>query len=122
MNSGKRWREIVHWSATGVLSLVLLLFAGMYVFNHTEVGHIFEDLGFPEWIVYPLAIVKLAAVIVLLSKFDKALTEWAYAGVFFNLVLGAGAHLVANDGQYLPAILCIGLLLLSYFTWDKKEA
>jgi DoxX-like family len=111
--------KIIYWIATAVLCLLMLGSAGMYVFNHQAVSEIFKTLGFPAYLVYPLAVAKISGVIAILSKQSKTLKEWAYAGFFFNFLLAISAHLNAGDGEFLPAVAALILLSVSYF-FDKK--
>jgi hypothetical protein len=112
--------KITHWVATALVCLLMAMSAGMYIFNHEEVRTTFDkELGFPTWLIYPMAVAKIAAVIMLLSKFNKALTEWAYAGLSFNILLAVGAHVSVGDDQALPAIIAFFLILTSYFTWKR---
>jgi DoxX-like family len=111
--------KIIYWIVTGLFCLMMLGSAGMYIVNHAEVLKIFSSLGYPTYIVYPLAIAKILGVIAILSKQSKILKEWAYAGFFFNLLLAASAHYFAGVPSPLLAIIGLVLLLISY-TLDKK--
>lgn len=117
-----KYTLIFHWVATGLLALMLTLSAGMYLFNYEEISVVFLGLGFPIWLIYPMVIAKISAVIVLLSKFNIALVEWAYAGVFFNLLLAVGAHASLRDDQMWPALFGLVLTLSSYLTWKKLNS
>lgn len=75
----------------------------------------FEQLNYPTYIVIPLAIAKVLGVAMILFRKIKWLMEWAYAGMFFDMVLAFVAHQYADDGQYLLSLLGIGFLLVSYF-------
>ena len=110
--------KIVYWIATGLLCLLMLASAGMYIFNHAAVLGIFTNLGYPTYIVYPLAIAKILGVIAILSKQSKTLKEWAYAGFFFDFILAASAHYFANESPII-AIVALLLLLVSY-ALDRK--
>ena len=78
----------------------------------------FRDLGFPIWLVYPLAIAKILGVIAILSKKSKLLKEWAYAGIFFDMVLAFTAHSMVEDGgQGAAALGLVALLVSRYFDW-----
>ena len=79
--------KIIYWIATGLLSLMMLFSAGMYFFNHEEVVQVFTTLGYPAYIVYPLALAKVLGLIAILTKKSQVLKEWAYAGFFFDFVL-----------------------------------
>ena len=53
--------KIIYWIATALLCLLMLASAGMYIFNHAEVAKIFISLGYPTYIIYPLAIAKIGS-------------------------------------------------------------
>lgn len=109
--------KIAHWIFTGLLSAMILMGAGMYIFQHEMVIGMFETLGFPAWLIYPMAIAKISGVIVILTKPIQWLANWAYAGLFFNLSLAIGAHLGIGDtitGVLPPLFLLIG----SFATWQ----
>ncbi|MRT91827.1 DoxX family protein [Ancylomarina sp. 16SWW S1-10-2] len=111
--------KIIYWIATGLLSALMLMSASMYIFNYEMVSQTFVKLGFPVYIIYPLAAAKILGLIAILTKKSKFLKEWAYAGFFFDFVLALSAHLLINDGAFLPAIVAIVLLIISY-RYDKK--
>ena len=67
MKTDKRNR-IIYWIATGLLSLMMLMSAGMYFFNTEEVSQIFVSLGYNTRIVIPLAILKVAGVVTIVSN------------------------------------------------------
>ncbi len=111
--------KIIFWIATGLLSALLLMSAGMYVFNNAMVVQEFEKLGFPTYIIYPLAGLKLAAVIILtLTKF-QTLKEWVYSAILFNLILAFFAHFMIGDGGQGGAAMGLILLSVSYI-FSKK--
>ncbi len=106
--------RIIYLVATGLLSVLMLLSAGMYFFNHQMVADTFTRLGYPTYIIYPLAVAKILGLIAIWSKKSNTLKEWAYAGFFFDFLLAFSAHVNAGDGEYLPAIIAMVLLLVSY--------
>ncbi len=112
-------QKILYWIATGLLSLMLLGSATMYFVKNADVVLVFENLGFPIWIIYPLAICKVAAIAVILSNKGGALKQWAYAGLFFNISLAFFAHFIAGDGEEIGALIAMVLLLSSYFLGKK---
>lgn len=75
---------------------------------------IFEVLHYPLYIVLPLAVLKIAGVAMILWRGSRWLTEWAYAGFFFDVLLATGAHLSNNDSA-LPPLFAMLLILISYF-------
>jgi len=117
-SNNKRNRNI-YWTVTGLISALMLMSAGMYIFNNTMVTDTFIKLGYPSYIIYPLAVLKILGIVAILTKKSKMLKEWAYAGFFFDFVLAFFAHIAVNDGGYMPSFVAIILLLTSYI-YDKK--
>ena len=109
-----KFMKIAYWIVTGLLSLMMLGSAGMYIFNHAGVVEIMQSLHFPPYIVYPLAAAKILGVLAILTRKSKTLTEWAYAGFFFDFLLAASAHYFAGVPSPLLAIVALILLLISY--------
>lgn len=112
-------QRIIYWIATGLLTLMILFSAGMYFFNHEEIVEVIKALGYPTYIIYPLAILKLSGLAVILSNKGGVLKEWAYAGFFFNFVLAFFAHYMIGDGEQFGALIAVILLLTSYFLGKK---
>lgn len=108
-------RKISYWIATVFLCGLMLYSASMYFTKTEVVKGFFEHLGYPTYLVIPLAIAKVLGVIVVLSRKIKWLMEWAYAGMCFDMILAFTAHQQANDGAYLLSLLGICFLLISYF-------
>ena len=111
--------KIIYWVATGFLSLWMLFTAGMYVFNYEMVAEVILGMDYPVYIIYPLAVAKVLAVAAILTKKSDTLKEWAYAGLFFDFILAASGHFVAEDGGYVPALVAIVVLFVSY-SYDRK--
>ena len=91
----------------------------LYLFMHEEAAATFSRLGFPIFIIYPLAIAKLLGLFAIWNPNFNSLKEWAYAGFFFNFILATTAHFVVPDGEQVIAIVAIILLLVSYFSAKK---
>ena len=111
--------RILYWIFTGLLCLLVLGSAGMYIFNHRQIAELFPKLGYPAYLVYPLATAKILGVAAILSKKSKLLKDWAYAGFFYDFVLAAAAHYFSGIPSPLLAIVALVLLIASY-VFDKK--
>ena len=108
--------KLLYWASTGLLTLMMLGSASMYLLKYEDVAQNFTHLGFDSFIIYPLAIAKILGITaILVRKFDH-LKEWAYVGFFFNFLLAFSAHLNVGDGQFGGALLALVLLLLSYYS------
>jgi hypothetical protein len=111
--------RIIYWIVTGLLCLMMLASAVMYIVNHDEAAKIFTSLNYPAYLVYPLAIAKILGVAAIVTKKSKSLKEWAYAGFFFDFSLALAAHLSARDGRFIAPVVALALLFASYFL-DRK--
>ena len=114
--------KIIYWIAPGLLSALLVMSAGMYLFDNANVSATFESLGFPTFIIYPLAIAKLIGVTVLLIPKPHYLKDMAYSAIFFNVLLAFGAHMNVGDGEQMGAVMAFVLLMVSFFTYKKLNA
>ncbi|MEN8929128.1 MAG: DoxX family protein [Flavobacteriales bacterium] len=112
-------KKTIYYIFTALLSIMMILSSGMYLFNNEEVVLEFQKVGFPTYIIYPLAFFKIAGLIVLWFVKNKSLKEWAYAGFFFNFLLALSAHINVNDGDFPGAIIALVLLAGSYFSYKK---
>jgi len=111
--------KIGYWVSTGLLSLLLLMSSGMYVFNNAVITAAYESFGYPTYLIYPLVVAKITAVVVLLSQKQSSIKEWAYAALFFEFILAFFAHFMIGDGEQMGAVIATTLLLISYFTGKK---
>lgn len=111
--------KISYWVTTGLLCALYLFSAGMYFFNYEHVSSEFIKTGFPTYIIYPLAILKLIAIVVWLTQKQSAIKEWVYSAAFFNMVLAFSAHISVSDGEQGAAVIGIVLLFSSYFLGKK---
>lgn len=111
--------KIIYWASTALLSALLLMSAGMYLFNNDVVIQMFTGFGYPTYIIYPLAILKICAVIVLLTQKQSNIKEWAYSALFFEFILAFFAHIMIADGGQAAAIIALVLLITSYIFGKK---
>jgi hypothetical protein len=70
-------------------------------------------LGFPTWLIYPMAIAKILGIVAVLVKISPILKEWAYAGLFFNSTLALAAHLAVSDGNWPLAAMALTAVIVS---------
>ncbi len=111
-------RKIIYWTSTIALTALMLMSVYMYLFNHEEIRTAFANLGYPTYLIYPLAVAKILGLVAILTDKSKMLKEWAYAGFFFDFILAFFAHIMVSDGQYPGALVAMVLLIVSYI-YDK---
>lgn len=107
-------RKIIYWITTALLCAMMLFSATMYFTKYEMVTGFFQNFNYPTYVIYPLAILKILGVIMILWRKSDWLTEWAYAGFFFDVVLAFFAHYFAKD-NVIFTLFGIVLILTSYF-------
>jgi hypothetical protein len=113
--------KIIYLVATIMISLFMLFGASMYFVNYDLTAAKFQELGFPIFMVYPLAIAKLLGLVAIWSDKSEVLRDFAYAGYTFTFLMAAGAHLNANDGGAPAPLIALTLLMISYVFGRKMR-
>ncbi|MBV7334589.1 DoxX family protein [Chloroflexi bacterium TSY] len=111
--------KIIYWVVTSLFAAFMLMNVVMYVFQNEFVSDMFVSLGYPTYLVYPLALAKLLGIIAIVTRRSALLKEWAYAGFFFNFLLAFGAHLMVGDGGSIAPLVAILILLVSRYYEQK---
>lgn len=110
---------LVYRITTGLFTLLIAMGSTMYFVQYDMVSESFIKLGFPTFIIYPLAVAKILGLVAIWTNKSKMLKEWAYAGFVFDLILAAGAHINIHDGEHWPALIGLILVVISYF-YNRK--
>ncbi|WP_340199404.1 DoxX family protein [Ascidiimonas sp. W6] len=111
-------QRILYWISTVLLTVLMGFSASMYFINYEAITEAFIKMGYPTYIIYPLAIAKILGLAVLWINKWKALKEWAYAGFFFDFVLAYFAHEMVGESG-VTALVATIILLTSYFFGKK---
>ncbi len=118
----KKKNQILYWIFTGLFSAFMLFSAIPDILIVPEAKAFMNNLGYPDYIIPFLGVAKLLGTIALLIPVYPRIKEWAYAGLFFDLI-GATYSQIAHDG-FLPQIafmvLPIAFLFISYMLYHKK--
>jgi hypothetical protein len=108
----------IYWISTALLSLLYFASASMYIVKGDYVRNAQAELGYSASHLVPLMIVvKILGPAAILWRFNAALSDFAYAGMFYHLVLSASAHLgVHKPKGSIPAAVGLILLAASFVT------
>ncbi|WPO48226.1 DoxX family protein [Pseudomonas sp. S1Bt23] len=111
-----------YWLSTTLLSVLYVTSATLYVVKRDWVRQALVDLGYPTYLVAGLIVVKVLAVLAIVSRVSVALSDLAYAGMLYHLLLSAVAHLgVRKPRGALPAAVCLVLLGVSFLTQNAAR-
>jgi uncharacterized membrane protein YphA (DoxX/SURF4 family) len=115
--------NIPYWISTGLVLFFFVPGAIMNIQKSPEWVEVFNQLGYPEYLLPFLGVAKLSGCIVLVLPFFKRLKEWAYAGLFFDIVGATYSGLAVGgfDPKMTIMFVAIAMLLLSYWLWVKKS-
>jgi hypothetical protein len=117
MNKGK----IAYWVSTTVLSLTYLMAAFTYLTQRSMVEEGFAHFGYPSYLITVLIVAKIAAPLAILSRVSVLLSDLAYAGIFYHLLLAFSAHVNVGDGGYIPALVALTLLAVSFLSQNAAR-
>lgn len=114
-----KYYKIAYWVTTALLSFMMLASAARHIFKAADMEALYMSLGHPAHLVLPVAIAKILAVVAILSRKSHTLMEWAYAGLFFELVIAFMAHIAIPDKEWLGSLVGLILVMSSYFLQRK---
>ena len=112
---------LLYWASTLLLSFVYLAAAVFYLTNLHLAQDGFVAFGYPAYLVPLLIVAKIAAPLAILSRVSVRLSDLAYAGMFYHLLLALSAHLNVGDDGQLPALIALALLLTSFLTQNAAR-
>lgn len=113
----KKRDKIIYWITTGLVSVGMLLSAGMYLTRNANLMDSFSAIGIPLYLVPLLGIAKLLGAVALVVPSWSILKEWAYAGFTIMFVGAAWVHVATGTSPLAPLLFLI-LLGTSYvFRW-----
>jgi len=113
----------VYWISTALLSVLYLASAAIYVTKRDWVRQVLAELGFQASYLIPfMIIIKVLGPAAILSRVSVPLSDLAYAGIFFHLLLSGLAHVaVRNPAGALPAAIGLALLVTSFMTQNDAR-
>lgn len=112
----------LYWISTVLLSLLYLASAVTHVTKREWVRQAITGFGYPGYLLPLLVVVKLLAVLAILPRVNVAVSDLAYAGMFYHLLLSALAHIgVRKPAGALPAALGLLLLVVSFATQNAAR-
>ena len=111
-----------YWIITGLFSAFMLFSAIPDILVVPEAKTFMNGLGYPDYIIPFLGVAKLLGIIAILIPGFPKIKEWAYAGLFFDLI-GATYSVIAHEGfkaSVLIMLLPIIFLCMSYNLHHRK--
>ncbi|MFL9865090.1 DoxX family protein [Paraburkholderia fungorum] len=118
------FENYMYWISTALLSVLYLASACIYVTKRVYVKQTQTELGYSAAHLVPfMIVVKILGPTAILLRLNVPLSDLAYAGTFYHLLLSGMAHLgVRNPKGAVPAAVGLVLLIASFVTQnDTRE-
>ena len=115
--------NILYWTFTGLFAFVMLASGIQNAIVTQPSIELITKLGYPEYIIPFLGVAKILGSIAILIPGFPRLKEWAYAGLFIDLV-GATYSGIMVEGLQPPMagmLIFFGLFALSYIYYHKRQ-
>jgi uncharacterized membrane protein len=115
--------NLTYWIPT-ILIALNWTFGGVSALLRTESSiEVFSHLGYPEYFSVMLGTAQLAGVVAILAPVPRALREWAYAGLTFDVIAAIISLLAIGTPAWQVSIPVVALVLVltSYFAWRVER-
>ena len=112
--------KTIYWIFTILFGGLMALTAIPDVMNSEEAVKFMAQLGYPKYFVPFIGIAKVLGVIAIVIPGFPRIKEWAYAGLFFDLI-GAMFSITVTTAFVgsLPLLVPVGLGIGSYVYYHK---
>lgn len=114
----KNLPKIIYWLATAYVLFLLGFAVYAYHAKHAMIAGFFSALGYPTYLVYPLAYLKLLVMVIIITHRYNDLRDMAYAAYFINMMMALVAHAVHGD-SFTHAAIGGACLIISYLLGNK---
>lgn len=116
--------KTIYWILTGLMAALMLMASIPDVTLHSDAVAMITHLGYPEYFIPFIGVLKILGVIAILTPRFSKLKEWAYAGLVFDLVGAIYSHISVGDSAsvWVFAIIALCLVVSSYVFYHKKES
>lgn len=111
-------KSIGYWVTTGVL--VFCMTGGIFelLSVKTTIDGIIR-LGYPPYIIPALGLGKVLAIITILWPGVPRLKEWAYAGIFFNMLGAVVSHVAHHDPAWV-LVVTVTIAAITLASWALR--
>jgi hypothetical protein len=114
--------NVIFWISTGLFGAFMFFSGITNILVIPDAVAVFQQLGFPTYIIPFLGWAKCLGVVALLIPGFPTVKEWAYAGLFFDLLGATYSNYCAIGFQpeLLGMVVFFGLFSLSYLYYHKR--
>jgi hypothetical protein len=111
-------KTIGYWVTTGLL--VFCMTGGIFeLLGVTMTVEGIMKLGYPSYIIPALGLGKVLAILAILWPGFPRLKEWAYAGIFFNMMGAIVSHVARNDPAW-SIVVTVTIAAITLTSWGLR--
>ena len=111
-------KTVGYWVTTGLL--VFCMTGGLFeLMGVTATLEGITKLGYPSYIVPALGLGKVLAILAILWPGLPRLKEWAYAGIFFNMMGAIVSHVAHHDGAWI-IVVTVAIAAITLASWALR--
>src|SRR5215468_8886286 len=117
-NGATKAKTIAYWVTTGIL--VFCMTGGIFELLglKTTIEGI-ARLGYPSYIIPALGLGKVLAILAILWPGLPRLKEWAYAGIFLNMMGAIVSHVALNDPAWI-LVVTVTIAAITLASWALR--
>ncbi len=113
--------NIFYWVFTGLFAAMMLLSAVPDIMSDPiAIQGMHVELGYPTFFVPFIGVAKLLGVIAILVPGFPRIKEWAYAGLFFDLIGATYSIIAIGKPDWMFMVLPLALATTSYLLYQKR--
>ena len=111
-----------YWVTIGLVLFFFVPGAIMNIMKTPDWVEVFNQLGYPEYLLPFLGVAKLLGCLVVVLPQFRRLKEWAYAGLVIDLVGAIYSAVMAAgfDPGLLLMGVAVGIVFVNYWLWHKR--
>ena len=109
---------VAYWTTTAIVAFCMTGGIFMLVGVQGTVDGI-TRLGYPPYIIPAIGLAKVLAIVAILLPGLPRLKEWAYAGIFFNMLGATVSHVAHDDGAWI-VVVTLAIAALSLASWALR--
>jgi uncharacterized membrane protein len=115
--------NMYYWIVTGLFAAFMAFTAIPDITMAEDAVKMITNMGYPPYFIPFIGVAKVLGSIAILVPGFKRVKEWAYAGLFFDLVAAIYSiiHTEGVQPQLLFLFLPLGMLFFSYYLWHRKS-
>jgi hypothetical protein len=114
--------NIFYWVFTGLFAFLMLGSSIPDIISSpVAVQGMHNELGYPAFFIPFIGVAKLLGVIAILVPGFPRIKEWAYAGLFFDLIGATYSILAIGKPDWMFMILPFALAISSYVFYQKRK-